>query len=284
MQVYVAPEVAEVEALHPYLKEKAFRALPIREQLRKQASVLQAAYAAGDRRVRVQLCWWPVASGRPLDEVMNARLDLQEAQLTMAREHGFRGWYEVDALGNATLRNHFELALDELQDGEIEKLRLRLDRDPQLVTEQSAYGHQATLLHYLAANGVESHRQRMPLNAAVLADLLIGCGANLHAKANMYGGGPTPYALASSSAHPRNAGISVALNRVLSGEGIIYFRNMVNGPEDDEKSSVRHSFKKQTAQPAERRCWPKHYANGPMFLHRAACAVPFGTQPAGYGR
>ncbi len=112
MQVYVAPEVAEVEALHPYLKEKAFRALPIREQLRKQASVLQAAYAAGDRRVRVQLMsWWPVASGRPLDEVMNARLDLQEAQLTMAREHGFRGWYEVECFGERNFAQPFRTSV-----------------------------------------------------------------------------------------------------------------------------------------------------------------------------
>lgn len=221
MQVYVAPEVAEVEALHPYLKDKAFRALPIREQITKQANVVQAAHAAGDRRIRMHLMsWWPEASGRSLDDVMNARFGLQDAQLTMAREHGFRDWCEVDALGNAAVRNHFEQALDNLQAGEIEKLRYRLDKDPQLATEQSAYGHRATLLHYLGANGVESHRQRMPLNAAALANLLIGCGADLQAKANMYDGGQTPYALASSSAHPYNANISVELNQVLSGEGL----------------------------------------------------------------
>ncbi|WP_108882366.1 hypothetical protein [Anderseniella sp. Alg231-50] len=219
MQVYVAPEVAEVEALHPYLQDKAFRALPIRAQLARQAGVLQAAHAAGDQRVRMHLMsWWPEASGRSLGDVMNARLSLQEALLTMAREYGFRDWHEVDALGNSASPNHFEQALDELQAGEIKKLRQRLDKDPQLANEQSAYGHRATLLHYLGANGVESHRQRMPLNAADLAGLLIGYGANLDAKANMYGGGQTPYALASSSAHPYNANISVELNQVLSGQ------------------------------------------------------------------
>ncbi len=219
MQVYVAPEVAEVEALHPYLQDKAFRALPIREQLARQADVLQAAHAAGDQRVRMHLMsWWPDASSRSLDDVMNAGFGLQEAQLTLAREYGFRDWREVDALGNMALRINFEQALDDLQAGEIEKLRQRLDKDPQLATEQSAYGHRATLLHYLGANGVESHRQRMPLNAADLAGLLIGYGASLDAKANMYGGGQTPYALASSSAHPYNANISVELNQVLSGQ------------------------------------------------------------------
>lgn len=219
MQVYVAPEVAEVEALHPYLRDKAFRALPIREQLAKQASVLRAAHAAGDQRVRMHLMsWWPGASGRSLDDVMSARLGMQEARLTMAREHGFRDWHEVDALGNTSSRINFEQALDDLQAGEMEKLRQRLDQDPQLATEQSAYGHRATLLHYLGANGVESHRQRMPLNAADLAGLLIGYGADPDAKANMYGGGQTPYALASSSAHPYNANISVELNRVLGGQ------------------------------------------------------------------
>jgi len=40
-------------------------------------------------------------------------------------------------------------------------------------------------------------------------------GASKQAQANMYGGGQTPLALASTSAHPYKAGISDALNRVL---------------------------------------------------------------------
>ncbi len=218
MKVYVAPEVAEVEALHPYLRDDSFRTSPIREQILRQAIVLKEAHALGDRRVRMHLMsWWPGAKGRTLDEVMDARLSQQDAELTIAREYGYANWSEVDDLKNATPDNDFEKALDDLLAGETERLQLRLEENPNLTIERSAFGHRATLLHYLGANGVESHRQRTPLNAAVLAELLIGCGADIHAEAIMYGGGQTAYALASSSAHPHKAGISAELNRALGG-------------------------------------------------------------------
>ncbi len=216
MEIYVAQDVAEVDALHPYLTEHAFRMLPIRQQLGKQADVIRSAHASGDRRVRMHLMsWWPLARGKSLDDVMASPFGLEDAQVTMAREYGFSNWAEVEALGPAQVSQDFERALDVLLAGDIVRLQAYLEEAPHLTVEKSAYGHRATLLHYLGANGVETHRQRTPLNAVALAELLIARGADPNAKAHMYGGGQTPLALASTSAHPYKAGVSAELNRML---------------------------------------------------------------------
>jgi len=216
MKVYVAPEVAEVDALHPYLTDDAFRALSIRDRIAKQAETVQAAHAAGDRRCRMHvMSWWPDTGGRSLDAVMAAPLTREDARLTMSREYGFRDWEEVDALGDAAPAPSFEQALEAMLAGDSQELTARLERVPNLATARSAYGHRSTLLHYLGANGVESHRQKTPLNAVELARLLIDHGADITAEANMYGGGQTAFALASTSAHPHNAGIADDLNRIL---------------------------------------------------------------------
>jgi len=218
MRVYVAPDIAMVDDLHPYLADASFRAPTIREQIAKQSNVLYAAHAAGDRRVGVHLMsWWPGARGRSLDDVMSMPLTAADALATMSREYGFQDWAEVDALGNTTPEVHFERALDEMLAGDIAQLRSRLNHDPHLVAARSSYGHRSTLLHYLGANGDESHRQRTPLNAAALARLLIEHGADISAEANSYGGGQTALALASTSAHPFAAGIADELIDVLGG-------------------------------------------------------------------
>lgn len=216
MDVYIAPDVADVLLLHPYLQDAEFRALPILEQLEQQISTLLVAHSGGDTRVRMHLgSWWPHAKGLSLNQIMDAHLSTSDAQLTIANEYGFENWARVEALGSSTLPEEFELALDDLLAGELESLSNRIVAKPSLTKERSAFGHQATLLHYLGANGVESHHQRTPMNAPMLAALLINHGAQIDATAKMYGGDQTPYDLASTSAHPYHAGISGDLNRVL---------------------------------------------------------------------
>lgn len=216
MDVYTAPDVAAVLALHPYVRDASFRVLSIRAQLARQATTLKAAHAAGDRRIHMHLAsWWPHAQGLTPDAIMAAAFSEEAAQTTMAREYGFASWQQVEALGEAAPSRAFETALDDMLRGDAAALRRSLQRQPGLATQRSAYGHGATLLHYLGANGVESHRQQTPLNAAVLAKLLIEHGARTDATAAMYGGGQTPLDLARTSAHPYNAGIAEALISVL---------------------------------------------------------------------
>lgn len=216
MRVYIAPEVADVEALHPYLVDQTFRAQPIREQIAHQANTVLEAHRAGDERVRMHLMsWLPEASGKSLDEVMNLPLDSEDTRLALAREYGFSTWNDVDARGNETPCAEFERALDHLLAGDVQTIEQLLRDAPKRATQRSVFAHRATLLHYLGANGVESHRQKTPRNAATLAELLIRHGADPTATANMYGGGQTPYMLASTSAHPMQAGVARELNHVL---------------------------------------------------------------------
>ncbi|MEM9048095.1 MAG: hypothetical protein AAGC92_05185 [Pseudomonadota bacterium] len=215
--VYIATEVADVLALHPYLADRTFRALPVREQVAEQAATLWHAHRAGDPRIGIQIMsWWPRARGVALGAVMAAPFSEADALLTVSREHGFADWAAVAACGALTLDAPFEAALDAMLAGSLSTLTSLIAEDPVLVSERSVLGHRATLLHYLGANGVETHRQRVPLNAVELARALIVAGASRMAEAIMYGGKQTPYLLANSSAHPRKAGIAAGLARMLA--------------------------------------------------------------------
>ena len=71
--------------------------------------------------------------------------------------------------------------------------------------------HRSTLLHYLAANGVEGYRQTTPSNAVEVARMLLEAGADVDALADLYGGHHNTMSMLVSSSHPANAGLQVAL-------------------------------------------------------------------------
>jgi ankyrin repeat protein len=76
------------------------------------------------------------------------------------------------------------------------------------------FAHHATLVHYVAANGVEFSRQwRTPANAVAILRLLVDRGADPDAVCDAYGGGPaqTPLCLLVSSAPPATAGVEPGL-------------------------------------------------------------------------
>jgi hypothetical protein len=110
------------------------------------------------------------------------------------------------------------MAVDTLLRGDIQKLRGLLAADPSLVHQRSSFGHHATLLHYVGSNGVETYRQRVPMNLAEITRLLIEAGANVNAKANMYGGS-TALGLLVTSDHPAKAGVTSEVRKVLEGLG-----------------------------------------------------------------
>ena len=105
--------------------------------------------------------------------------------------------------------SNFDQAVVAVVDGDIARLRQLLDADPGLATARSAADHQATLLHYVAANGVEDELQRTPPNAVEVAELLFAHGADPNATAEFYGGGPnsTPLVSLVTSSHPHSAGL-----------------------------------------------------------------------------
>lgn len=125
-------------------------------------------------------------------------------------------------VGSDAGASRFERAADAVIDGDVSTLASLLASHPELATARSARVtdrdppvHRATLLHYVAANGVEDIRQRSPRNAVEVARLLLNAGADPDAVADMYGGQCTTLSMLVSSTPPAQAGVQVALVDVL---------------------------------------------------------------------
>ncbi len=94
-----------------------------------------------------------------------------------------------------------------------------LREDPRLIHARSTREHNATLLHYVAANGVENYRQKTPKNIVEITEALLDSGAEIDATADVYGGGCTTLGSAATSGHPERAGVQEALLQVLLDRG-----------------------------------------------------------------
>jgi ankyrin repeat protein len=147
---------------------------------------------------------------------------LDDAQAFIARAHGFDGWRQfadhvTDVVRPGSEVHAFEAAADAVVGGDTAGLEARLRLRPALVRARSTRRHRATLLHYVAANGVEDFRQRSPANAPEVARLLLAAGAEPDALAETYGGGrdQTTLNLLVSSAHPAAAGLHAPLIEAL---------------------------------------------------------------------
>ncbi len=215
-------------------------ALPFRAGLaeyRQQADRLLEAWRAGDagaievfrhklpRHLRADIPWLP----RPLsdEDIRNAPLDRADAQLALARWYDFESWPRLEEHATAVADAdspvaRFEAAVEAVIDGDLAALASLLGDDPGLLRARSARVthfdppvHRATLLHYVAANGVEGYRQRTPPNAVAVAKTLLTAGAEVDALADMYGGQCTTMSMLVSSGHPAAAGLQVALVETL---------------------------------------------------------------------
>ena len=169
---------------------------------------------------------------RPMtdDEIRATPIDADDARLAVARGYDFKDWSALEAYA-ASVRQpgpiaRFERAVEAVINGDLDALRSLLQQDPALVRARSlrvnAFDppmHQATLLHYLAANGVEGHRQRSPENAVEIATLLLDAGADPNALSFAYGGECTIMSLLVSSSPPDKAGVQVPLVHLLIDRG-----------------------------------------------------------------
>jgi len=217
--VYIAPQVQSLRALHQAVADGEYYRASIYDVLAMQAETILNAHADGNSCVTFHLgSWCPDLIGQPVEKIMAVNLDIHQAQLTMAREHGFADWDEVTQFKDVQLNEDFERAVDAVVTGNIPQLAEQLSLNRGLINQASQYGHRATLLHYIGANGVESYRQITPLNAVDVAQALIKAGADVNAQAKMYGGA-TALGLVVTSAHPHNAGVVEEISTVLKAAG-----------------------------------------------------------------
>ena len=127
----------------------------------------------------------------------------------------------------------FEAAVEAVISGDVETLRSMLRENPELVKARSARNHHATLLHYIAANGVEDVRQKTPPNAIEVAKLLLDAGAEPDALADMYDAKCTTMSMLVSSSPPADANLQAPLAELLLDYGA-----KLEGPGTNWQSSV----------------------------------------------
>jgi hypothetical protein len=169
------------------------------------------------------------------DKSDNDGISLADAQVLIARAHSFENWSafarHLEQVASGQSEDHlFESAADAIVQGDLPTLQKLLSQSPALIEAQSTRTHRATLLHYVAANGVEDFRQRTPANAVEIARFILEAGAEVDALAETYGGGKaqTTMNLLVSSAHPAAAGLMGSLAGVLLEHGAA-----INGLQDD---------------------------------------------------
>ena len=203
---------------------EAVRPLPFNatlEQYEKEAEQLLGIYRSSDTEAR-----WNIAREHPRlrelsdPERLNAVFELADARLSVAREYGFENWAKLAGYAKAVRAENspvarFESAVEAVIAGDVATLASILREDPDLACARSVRPHRATLLHYLAANGVEGYRQRTPQNAVEIARVLVKAGAEVDALADMYDGHYTAMSMLVSSGHPAKAGAQIALVETL---------------------------------------------------------------------
>lgn len=219
VNIYVSPEVAATRALYAPFLGNIDPTSTIRDRLADQADILFDAHRAGDPAVFMQIAsWHPKLVGEKAQAILAHPFSADDARLTLAREYGYQDWNDVEKNGAQPPNETFEQAVDIALAGDLDGLRALLASAPALARQRSDYAHRASLLHYMAANGVESWRQVTPNNADVIVAALIGAGAEVNASATMYGGA-RPLGLLLTSAHPRAAGLTDRMAAQLSAAG-----------------------------------------------------------------
>jgi len=160
-------------------------------------------------------------------EIQNTRLSLDDARLTLARRYCFRDWPALESYAEAVVDragpvHAFERTVEAVVDGDLDELQSMLRADPELIRRRSTRVtkfdppiHRCTLLHYIAANGVEHYRQKTPKNAVEIAVCLLEAGADPDAGADLYSGSCTTMGLLVSSCHPAEAGLQTTLASTL---------------------------------------------------------------------
>jgi ankyrin repeat protein len=194
---------------------KQLPARPSLEQYRKQAKDLFKARKSPEAIHRLKR-FHPRLTKLTEAEIAEAKLSLVDAQWVIAREHAFESWPKFQTHIQEVVRadspvSRFELSADAIASGNLAALKRLLREDPELARARSTREHEAPLIHYVAANGVEDFRQKTPKNIVEITRVLLHAGAEVDAITQAYGGPSSALGLAATSYHPAKAGVMLEL-------------------------------------------------------------------------
>ena len=216
MEVYKPEVVKELEAFYGNLLTDLDAYSAIKEHLGALASRMWEGVQSKNSAVLIEISNYHWAHlGKSVAVLAEAQLTEADCQKAIANEYGFRRWTEVQHMDNP-YNKKFERTINAMLGGDFEAVKKNIAKRNNLVNTKSYYGHQATLLHYAASNGVELWRQKVPRNLPDIVRFLIDQGANKKAKMKVYGGEYTAAELLPSSAHPREAGLIEKLTPLLN--------------------------------------------------------------------
>jgi len=210
------------------VREWASRWVEALTSLRTQAATPELEQEIRRDTERVERQWQKIL---PLRDDDGPECALADAQLFVARCHGFASWPKfaehLEAVARAASPvSQFESAADAIIGGNIGTLETLLRENPGLVRMRSTREHRSTLLHYVSANGVEDFRQKTPKNIVEITKILLDAGAEVDAESDAYGGRSTTLGLTATSYHPQAAGVQLALMELLIKRGAI-----IDGPD-----------------------------------------------------
>jgi hypothetical protein len=202
---------------------KQLPAHPSLEQYRKQAKELLKTRRSPEATHRLKK-FHPRLTKLTEAEIAEAKLSLADAQWVIAREHAFESWPKFVKHIQEYVRtdspvSRFELAVDAIVTGDVVALKQLIRDSPGLVRARSTREHDAPLIHYVAANGVENFRQKTPKNIIEVTRVLLGAGTEVDATNQAYGGASTALGLAATSYHPAKAGVQLELLQELLDAG-----------------------------------------------------------------
>ena len=203
---------------------------PSLTHLKYQARDLLKEHAARDPRAAQRIREFHPRFNRAQDtEIFETRLNLSDAQLTIAREHGFPSWPRLKQhIEKPTLADRLDLphhqriedarfrrAVELLDAGDAAGLRAHLTRHPKLVHERvlfegGNYFRNPTLLEFVAENPMR--HGKLPENIVDVARVIIDAGAERAALNETLG-------LVSTGMVPRQCRVQISLVDLLCARG-----------------------------------------------------------------
>ena len=149
---------------------------------------------------------------------------LTDAQFVIARAHGFASWPKfashLESIERSTSAvSHLRPAAEAIVIGDAATLGRLLREHPGLVRTRSTREHHATLLHYVLGERGRKLSPEEPEERGRHRRMLLDAGAEVDARADVYGGGCTALGLVATSAPPAIAGVQQGVMGVLLAHG-----------------------------------------------------------------